>query len=160
MVALPSVIETRPSSDGEAMVPRSRQIHVSRQLGVGILEVQLRRRLNAHVEPDVIRWRIGRSDRLSLAGLRGQRHKVHLRAHGETRDHHVAAQQKIALRSLQLQIDIGRGTDPLRIADADRSSFQRKVGIDAVLIGQVSGNAQQARRRSWPSAISLRGDSD
>ena len=85
-------------------------------------------------------------------GLRGQRRNVQVGADREAGDEHVAAEQQVVLRALQVQRGVGQRTDALRIADANALAGDREVGVDAVLIGQVAGRRSTGRRRSWPSA--------
>ena len=66
-------METWPRSEGVARVPRKRRSTSPASLAVGILKIQLRRRLNAYIEAHMVRWSIGGNDGLNLAG-----HREHL----------------------------------------------------------------------------------
>ena len=96
------------------------------------------------VEADVVGRRVGGRDGLNGAGLRCQRRDVQIGAYREAGDQHVAGEQQIVLRTLQVKRGVGQRADPLRVADANSISGSRKVSIDAVLVGQVAGNAEQA----------------
>ena len=85
------------------------EIHVTGQFGEGILETQLRRRDNVHVEAHVIRRSIGRrngSDR--GIGLGGESRQVEIGTDGETRDQDVAAEEQVALLPLQVESGVGQ----------------------------------------------------
>ena len=93
--------------DGDAAQQRGRgdgaaqaQIDVAGQLGVGVLEVQLRRRGDVHVEADVVGRGVGRRDGLDGVGLRGQGGDVQVGADGEAGDEHIAGEQQVVLRRL------------------------------------------------------------
>ena len=96
------------------------------------------------IEPDVIRGRVRRRDGLDGVGLRGQGGDIQVGTDGEAGDDHVAAERQVALRTLQVQSGVGEGTDSGRIANADSLAGDREVGVDAVLVGEVTGHAQQA----------------
>src|SRR6266568_651077 len=70
--------------------------------------------------------------------------EVDLRAHRESRDHNAAAEQEIVLWTLQLQVNVRRGTHPLRIADANTFAGESQIGIEAAPESQVAGDAQKA----------------
>ena len=134
-------METRPSKEGEATVPRRRK---SGQLGVGVLEVQLWRRLQVDVEADVVGRSVWRGDGLHRIGLRNECRNVQIGTHGEARDEHIAGKQQIVLRTLQVKCGVGERADPLWIADADALAGDREIGVDAVLISQIAADAEQA----------------
>ena len=77
-------------------------------------------------------------------GLRGQGGKVQIGTDREAGDEHIAGEQQVVLRALQAQRGVGQGADAVRIADANALAGDRKVGVDAVLVGQETGHAQQA----------------
>jgi hypothetical protein len=84
------------------------QIHVPSQLGEGILETQLGRRDDVHIEAHVIRRSVGRRNGLDRGiGLGGESRQVEIGTDGETRDQDVAAQEQVALLSLQVERGIG-----------------------------------------------------
>ena len=137
--------------DGDAAQQRGRgdgaaqaQVHVAGQLGIGVLEVQLRRGDEVHIEADVVGRGVGRRDGLHGVGLRGEGGDVQVGADGEAGDEHVAGEQQVVLRALQVQRGVGQGADALRIANANALAGDREVGIDAVLVGQVAAHAEQA----------------
>ena len=107
--------------DGDAAQQRGRghgaaqaQIHVAGQLGIGVLEVQLRRRDDVHIEADVVGRSVGRGDGLHAGiGLGGQGGEVQIGADREAGDEHIAAEQQVVLRALQMQRGVGQGADTL-----------------------------------------------
>jgi len=83
------------------------QIHVPSQLGEGILETQLGRRDDVHIEAHVIRRSVGGA-MVSIEALAWvARAASRDRTDGETRDQDVAAQEQVALLSLQVERGIG-----------------------------------------------------
>ena len=97
-----------------------------------------------HIEPYVVRRRLGRSHRLHFRGLRGQCDEIEIGADREARDENVAAEQQILLRALQLQVGVGQRTYALRVANADALAGDIQVGENAVLVREIARNAQLA----------------
>ena len=71
-------------------------------------------------------------------GLSGEGREVEVGAHGEAGDEHVAGEQEVVLRALQMERGVGEGADTLRIADADAVAGDGEVGVEAVLVGEDS----------------------
>jgi hypothetical protein len=96
------------------------------------------------VKANVVGGRFRGRDGLHGVGLCGERGDIEIGADGEARDEHVAGEQQVILRALQVQRGIGQRTYPVRIADADSRAGDREVSVDAVLIGQITAHAEQA----------------
>ncbi len=136
--------------DGDATEERRRghgaaeaEIHVAGQLGKCVLEIQLRRGGDVHVEADVIRRRVGRRDGLDRGvGLGDEGSQVEVGADGETRDEDIAAEEEVILRTLELQGEVGQGADALRVANVNAFARNREVGKDSVLIGEVTAERE------------------
>ena len=135
--------------DGDAAQQRRRgygaaqaQVHVAGQLGVGVLEVQLRRGDHMHIQPDVVGRGVGGRDGLHGVGLRHQGGNVEAGADRKAGDEHVARELQVVLRSLQVHRGVGQGAYPLGIANANSFAGGRKVCIDSMLVGEVAGYAQ------------------
>ena len=97
-----------------------------------------------HVEADVVGWGAGRGDGLDGVSLRNQSRDVQFGVDREAGDENVAGEEHVVLRPLQAELGVGQGTDPLRIAYANILAVDREVGVEAVLVSQVTGHAQQA----------------
>ena len=83
-------METRPSSEGEARVPRRRRSTSPASLAKAFWKFSCGEETNVHIEADVVGGRVGRSDGLDGVGLRGQRCDIQIGAGSEARDEHVA----------------------------------------------------------------------
>ena len=97
-----------------------------------------------HVEADTVGRRVRGRNCLHGAGLCRQSRNVQVGTDGEAGDERIARQHHIVSRPLQVKRGVGQRTDPLRVADANSFSGGGQVGINALLIGHVTADTQQA----------------
>jgi hypothetical protein len=86
----------------------------------------------------------GRGDRLHGVGLRSEGGDVEIGADGKAGDEHVAGEQQIILRPLQVQRGVGQRRDAGRVADADALAGDGEIGEETVLVGQIPAHAELA----------------
>ena len=97
-----------PEQRGRGQSAAQPQIHIARKLGIGILEVELRRTGHMDVEQHTVRWCIGRGHGVHGIGLGGECGKVKVGADDEARDDDIACEGHAFGRALQAHRGIGQ----------------------------------------------------
>ena len=103
------------------------QIDAARQLGVGVLKIELGRGEDVNIQPHVAGRRVGIRRHVGR-WTGGKAGEVHIRADDEARDLHTAAKQHVVLRALQVQGGVGGGADAA-VANPDIFAGSRKVSV-------------------------------
>ena len=144
MMALPSVMEMRPCREGVARVPRRRRSTSPASLAKAFWKFNCgeeRMRTSRRI------WLVGASGGVMVvaaAGLRGESGEIEVGTDREARDEHVAGEQEIVLRALQMQGCICQRADTLRIANTDALAGDREIGVNAVLVSEIAADGERA----------------
>ena len=120
------------------------QIGIPREAHNRGLHLQLRRSGDVDVQPDSIQKRIGLRQ---CGGLRAPLEissKVKARRHSKLGDSDIARQRGRGRSAHEMQLGIGRGTDPRRVAQTYVLSLHGEVKFDLAIVGAgVSAERKQ-----------------